>query len=475
MSREKIKADLAVIGAGAAGLVTSAGAAMLGRKVVLFEAGEMGGDCLNYGCVPSKAILTAAHKAHDIRQAHKWGVEAGEPVIDFAKVRETISAAITAIEPNDSQERFEGMGVRVIREYARFEGERTVGSDSVEVTAKRIVIASGTRARVPGIAGLEDVPYLTNETIWSLPALPTHLLVLGAGPIGMELGQAFRRLGSHVTIVEAADKPLGRLDPEHAELATDSLKADGVAFKLGAKAKSVSQDGSGAIELRLEGGETVSGSHLLVAIGREPVFDGMDLDKAGVETNAFGVITDDKLRTTNKRVYAAGDIAGKGALTHLAGWHGSVIVRNLYFGVPTKQSSQPIPQTVYTDPPLASVGLSEAAARERFGDKITVSSFGFDDNDRAIAEGDTRGGVKIIVGKGGKVLGAHAAGARADDILQIAQGVMASGGTVRDLTSPVPAYPTRGEVFKRAAGKYYEPTVFGSFARTWSAILTAFH
>ena len=290
----------------------------------------------------------------------------------------------------------------------------------------------------------------------------------------MELGQAFRRLGSDVTIVEASE-PLGRLEPEHAALAVDALKADGVAFKLGATAQSVAQDESGAITLTLESGETISGSHLLVAVGREPIFDGLDLDKAGVEINAFGIVTDDKLRTTNKRIYAAGDIAGKGALTHLAGWHGSVIVRNLYFGVPTRQSSQPVPQTVYTDPPLASVGLSEADAREQFGDKITVSSFDFDDNDRAIAEGDTRGGVKIIIGKGGKVLGAHAAGARADDILQIAQGVMASGGTVRDLTSPVPAYPTRGEVFKRAAGQYYEPAVFGPFARTWSSILTAFH
>jgi pyruvate/2-oxoglutarate dehydrogenase complex dihydrolipoamide dehydrogenase (E3) component len=474
MSREKIKADLAVIGAGAGGLVTSAGAAMLGRKVVLFEAGEMGGDCLNYGCVPSKAILTAAHKAHDIREAHKWGIKAGDPVIDFAKVRETIQAAITAIEPNDSQERFEGLGVRVIREFARFEGERTIGSDSVEVTAKRIVIATGTRARVPGITGIKDVPYLTNETIWSLQDLPEHLLILGAGPIGMELGQAFRRLGAKVTIVEAG-QPLGRLEPEHGELAIESLKADGVNFQLGAMAQSVAKGEDGSITLTLEGGETVTGSHLLVAAGREPIFDGLDLDKAGVETNAFGVVTDDKLRTTNKRIYAAGDIAGKGQLTHLAGWHGSVIVRNLYFGVPTKQSSQPIPQTVYTDPPLASVGLSEAAAREQFGDKITVAEFGFDDNDRAIAEGDTRGGVKLIIGKGGKVLGAHAAGGRADDILQIAQGVMASGGTVRDLTSPVPAYPTRGEVFKRAAGKYYEPTVFGPFAKAWSRILTAFH
>ncbi len=473
MSREKIKADLAVIGAGSAGLVTSAGAAMLGRKVVLFEPGAMGGDCLNYGCVPSKAILTAAHKAHEIRHAHKWGIATSEPVIDFAKVRDSINAAITAIEPNDSQERFEGLGVRVIREYAKFEGERTVGSDSVEVTAKRIVIASGGRARVPNIQGLADAPYLTNETIWSLQELPKHLIILGAGPIGVELGQAFRRLGSEVTIIEAG-QPLARLEPEHKDLVVESLRADGVNLVVGAKAQGVTH-GEGKIAVSTSLGETVEGSHLLVAVGRQPNVEGLELETAGVETDAGGIVTDDKLRTTNKRIYAAGDIAGKGQLTHLAGWHGSVIVRNLYFGLPTKQSSQPIPQTVYTDPAIASVGLSEAAAREQFGDKIAIAKFGFDDNDRAIAEGDTRGGVKLIIGKGGKVLGAHAAGGRADDILQIAQGVMATGGTVRDLTSVVPAYPTRGEVFKRAAGKYYEPTVFGPVAKTWSAILTAFH
>lgn len=473
MSRELIKADLAVIGAGSAGLVTSAGAAMLGRKVVLFEPGAMGGDCLNYGCVPSKAILTAAHKAHEIRSAGKWGITAGEPEIDFAKVREHIQAAITAIEPNDSQMRFENLGVRVVREYARFESDRVVGSDSVQVTAKRIVVATGGRARVPNIQGLADAPYLTNETIWKLEALPRHLIILGAGPIGSELGQAFRRLGSDVTIIEAG-QPLARLDPDHRDLVVESLKSDGVRLVVGARAQAVAH-APGRIAVKTSLGETIEGSHLLVAIGRQPNIEGLELETAGVETDAGGIVTDDKLRTTNKRVYAAGDIAGKGQLTHLAGWHGSVIVRNLYFGLPTKQSSQPIPQTVYTDPPLASIGLSEDVAREKYGDKVTVSKFNFDDNDRAIAEGDTRGGVKLIIGKGGKILGAHAAGARADDILQIAQGVMATGGTVRDLTSPVPAYPTRGEVFKRAAGKYYEPKVFGTAARVWSAILTAFH
>lgn len=473
MSRRTLKADIAIIGAGAAGLVTAAGAASLGRKVVLFEAGKMGGDCLNYGCVPSKAILTAAHKAHSVREAGRWGIDAELKRVDFARVRETIAEAIAAIEPNDSQARFEGLGVTVVRERARFAGPRTLESDTVRVTAKRIVIASGTRARIPGIGGLKDLPYLTNETIWSLEALPEHLIILGAGPIGTELGQAFARLGSTVTIIEAGT-PLSRFEPDHAALATAALQADGVTLLLGQAAVRAS-GGPGAIELTLADGARVSGTHLLVAAGREPVLDGLNLEAAGVETDERGLIVDDRLRTTNTRVLAAGDIAGKGGLTHLAGWHGSVIIRNLYFGLPTAQSSQPIPQAVYTDPPLAGVGLTEAEARGLHGDAARVSSWPFSENDRAIAEGDVRGGVKLVIGKGAKLLGAHAAGARADDLIQIAGTVMARGGTVRDLTSAVAPYPTRGEVFKRAAGKYYEPTVFGPFARMLARILTAFH
>ena len=473
MSRERIRADLAIIGAGAAGLVTASGAAQLGRKVVLFEAGEMGGDCLNYGCVPSKAILTAAHKVHAIREASKYGITVGEPSVDFAKVRETIQTAITTIEPNDSQERFEGFGVKVVREYARFENEDTIVSDSVEVKAKRIVVATGTRAFIPPIDGLSAAPYLTNETIWSLETLPEHLIVLGAGPIGSELGQAFRRLGSDVTIIEAG-VPLARFESEHAAWVTDALMSDGVSLHAGLSATKVSHDDTG-VTVTLSDGQSVTGSHILVATGRKPVLDGLNLEAAGVETDARGIVCDDRLRTSNKRVLAAGDIAGKGGLTHLAGWHGSVILRNLYYGLSTGQSSQPIPGAVYTDPPIAQVGLTEAQARAEHGDKIKVARWGFDDNDRAIAESDVRGGVKLILGKGGKVLGAHAAGARADDLIQIAGGVMARGGTVRDLTSPVAPYPTRGEIFKRAAGSYYEPVVFGSMAKLLASVLSAFH
>ncbi|KPP81575.1 MAG: mercuric reductase [Oceanicaulis sp. HLUCCA04] len=473
MSRESIKADLCIIGAGAAGLVTAAGAASLNRKVVLFEAGEMGGDCLNYGCVPSKAILSAAHAAHNVRSAAKLGVMAGEPQIDFAAIMAHVRKAIADIEPNDSQERFEGLGVRVIREWARFTSPGTVESDTVSVKAKRFVIASGTRARIPSITGLKELPYLTNETIWQLDALPAHLFILGAGPIGCELGQAFTRLGSQVTIVEAG-KALGAFEPDHVQILRDALASDGVRLIEGIGVERFSGE-AGAITAHLAGGETITASHVLVAAGREPVTGTLGLDAAGVEADARGIVCDDRLRTANKRVYAAGDIAGKGALTHLAGWHGSVILRNLYYGVPTKQSSNPIPGCVYTSPGLAQIGLTESRAREQHGDKVSVIDWPFHDNDRAIAEGDTAGAVKLVLGKGGKLLGVHVAGARADDIAALAAVTMAKGGSVRDLTSPVLAYPTRGEALKRAAGKHFEPVVFGPFAKAWAGLLSALH
>lgn len=473
MTRKTLKTDLAIIGAGAAGLVTAAGAAMLGRKVVLFEDGLMGGDCLNYGCVPSKAILTAAHVADTIRHADQYGISSSDPQIDFSKVMDHVRSGISAIEPNDSQERFEGMGVTVIRERAHFTGPDEIQSEGYCVRAKRYVVATGTKAFIPPIPGLNESPYLTNETIWDLKSLPEHLIILGGGPIGCELGQAFARLGSKITLVEAA-RLLGRMDTDHADLVRESLIADGVDVVESQKAARI-ETVDGGITVELESGRQIKGSHLLAAMGRTPVTDGLGLDAAGIETNAAGIITDDKLRTTNKKIFAAGDIAGKGQLTHLAGWHGSVIVRNLYFGLPTKQSSSVIPAAVYTDPVIASAGLTEADARDQHGGSIKIAHWGFDDNDRALSEGRARGGVKLVIGKGGKLLGAHAAGDRADDLIQIPAAVIQRGGKVSELTSVVAPYPTRGEIWKRAAGSYYEPIVFGPFAKFWAGLLTRFH
>ncbi len=473
MSHDTIKADLCVIGAGAAGLVTAAGAAMLGRKVVLFEASEMGGDCLNYGCVPSKALLSAAHAAHTVRTAARLGVNAGEPVIDFAAIMAHVRAAIAAIEPNDSQERFEGLGVRVIRERARFISPDTVESASAVVKAKRFVIATGTSPRIPALKGLSTIPYLTSETLWQLTELPRHLFILGAGPIGCEMGQAFARLGAQVTIVEG-HRLLSTFEPEHSEAVKLALAADGVRLIEGIGIEQFAGT-SGDLTITLPGGEEIKASHVLVATGREAFVEELGLEAAGIHGNTLGISCDDRLRTDNRRVYAAGDIAGKGALTHLAGWHGSVILRNLYYGLATRQSSNPIPACVYTSPGLARIGLTTEQARKTHGSAASVTDWPFADNDRAIAEGDTAGSVRLVTGKGGKLLGVHVAGSRADDIITYAAIVMSKGGTIRDLTGPVLAYPTRTEAMKRAAGKHFEPVVFGPFAKALAGLLSALH
>ena len=312
-----IPADIAIIGAGSGGLSVAAGAAQLGLKVVLFEKGEMGGDCLNYGCVPSKALIAAASAAHAARSGGSLGVTAGPVEVDFARVMAHVHETIRTIAPVDSQERFEGLGVQVVREAARFVDARTIASDSVRVAARKFVIATGSRASVPPIPGLETTPYLTNETVFELTALPERLIILGGGPIGVELGQAFRRLGSEVVIVEAEDI-LGREDPEAAGVVRRQLLADGVEILPGARALRV--EPGPVVVVQSEGREVrVSGSHLLVSVGRTPSLEGLNLEAAGIAYDRQGVRTDRSLLTTNRRVFAIGDAAGRGQFTHLAG------------------------------------------------------------------------------------------------------------------------------------------------------------
>lgn len=467
--KRPVKADLAVIGAGSGGLSIAAGAAQLGLEVVLFERGEMGGDCLNYGCVPSKALIAAADAAAGVREAARLGVHADEPRIDFAAVMAHVRGAIATIAPHDSQERFEGLGVQVVRETARFAGPRTVESESVSVTARKVVIATGSRARVPPIPGLADVPYLTNESVFELDSLPEHLLVLGGGPIGLELGQAFRRLGAAVTVVEAMEL-LGRDDREHAAEVVRQLEMDGVAIVRGKAARVESGP-----TLVLEDGRRLSGSHLLVAVGRESEFDQLNLEAAGVERDARGGLkTDAQLRTTNKAVFAVGDAAGRGQFTHLAGAHASLFVRRALFAAPVNADNLVVPRVTYTDPELAAVGLTEAEARARYGDKVTVQSAPFSGNDRAIAEGDVRGGGKLILGPGGRVLGASLVGRHAGDHIHIWTLAIGAGVKLSAVASMIAPYPTRGEINKRLAGAHFTPTLFAPRTRRLVSVLKRF-
>ncbi len=452
--------DVCVIGAGSGGLSVAAGAAQLGVRVVLIERGAMGGDCLNTGCVPSKALLAAAHAAQGVRDAAALGVTAGPPQVDFAAVQRHVHGTIASIAPHDSQERFEGLGVTVLRVPARFLDPRTVDADGTRVRAKRFVLATGSRPAVPDLPGLDGVPFLTNETIFTLTELPRHLVVLGGGPIGCELAQAFRRLGAEVTVL-ARSRLLPREDADLSAVVAARLRAEGVDVR---EHVSVSAVGPG-ITLALSHGGPLTGSHLLVATGRQPTVEGLGLDVAGVAVEKAGVRVDHRLRTTNRRIYAVGDVAGLGQFTHLAGYHASRVVQAMLFRLPLGRTGAAIPRVTYTDPELAQVGLTEAQARAAHGDGVRVLTAPLADNDRARCEGRTDGLLKVVTTRRGRVLGAGVVGAQAGDLL--APWILAVDGAVslRALAGMVAPYPTRGEVTKRAAGAYYKESLFSDRTR----------
>ena len=464
-----IKADFAVVGAGSAGLSFASGAAQLGCSVVLFEQADMGGDCLNTGCVPSKALLAAAHAAHEARAAARFGVHTGALTVDFPAVMAHVHGAIAAIAPHDSQERFESLGVQVVREHARFTDARTLESDSVRVRFRRAVLATGSRPTTPPIDGLDRTPHYTHETIFGLQALPEHLVVLGGGPIGAELGQAFARLGSRVTIVEATE-PLGREDPDLKTVVLDSLRADGVEIRTGASVVSA-EPTAGGVALNLFGAARLEGSHLLVAAGRAPNVEDLGLEAAGIAYDKRGLTVDKALRTTNRAVYAAGDVTGRPAFTHAAGAHAAMLIRKLLFAQRGDVESLAVPRVTYTDPPLAAAGLTETEAREQLGDGIKVITVPFAKNDRAIAEGDTRGFGKLIADPKGRIVGVGLVGAAADDMIAPWVLAMAHKLGLRKMAGWIPPYPTRSEVNRGLASAYYTPVLFSPRTRRLVSLL----
>jgi pyruvate/2-oxoglutarate dehydrogenase complex dihydrolipoamide dehydrogenase (E3) component len=448
--------DICIIGAGSGGLSVAAAAAAFGVSVVLVEKREMGGDCLNYGCVPSKALIAAARQAHLMRHGEKFGMGSVEPEIDFRKVNGHVHDVIAAIAPNDSVGRFTALGVHVINAEARFKDARTVVAGDVEIRARRFVVATGSSPLIPQIEGLDGVDYLTNESIFDLTRRPGHLVVIGGGAIGMELAQAHRRLGSQVTVVEAA-RPLGMADPELAALVLRRIRAEGVEVHEGTTVVKVERRGKSGVRVHVEGEagrRTIDGTHLLVATGRSANVSGLDLEKAGVEYDAKGLKVTDGLRTTNRRVYAVGDVAGSLQFTHVANYHAGLVIRALLFRLPVRRRPGAIPWAVFTDPELAHVGMSEAEAVAA-GKKVSILRWPYAENDRAQAERRTEGHIKIVAGARGRILGVTIVGANAAEMINMWALAVSKGLLLSDVAGYVAPYPTMSEIGKRAAITYF--------------------
>jgi pyruvate/2-oxoglutarate dehydrogenase complex dihydrolipoamide dehydrogenase (E3) component len=463
--------DLAVIGAGAAGLSVTAVAAQLGLRVALIERDRMGGDCLNFGCVPSKALLAAAHAAEAARGAGRLGLRLPDPVIDWQAVREHVHGVIATIEPMDSEARFHALGATVLRGEARFAAMDTLAVDGRRITARRIVIAAGSTATVPPIPGIDGVPYLTNATLFDLTERPDHLLILGGGPIGLEMADAFAGLGCRVTVVEAATIA-GRDDPELVAGLRTAMSVRGVTMLEETKVATVEPGPT----LVLDDGRRITGSHLLVAVGRRPSLQALDLPSGNVRTGAGGIATDRGLRSlTNRRVYAVGDIVdpqgiGPRAFTHVGTYHAGIVVRRALFRLPARIDYAALPRVIYTDPELAQVGMTEAEARAA-GQQVSILRWPLSDNDRAVAERDSAGLVKLVVARS-RVIGAGILAPNAGEMIGLWGLAIAQRVKLSVLASLIIPYPTRSEAARRAATGFFAPRLFAARTKLLVRLLT---
>ncbi len=449
--------DICVIGAGSGGLSVAAAAAAFGVDVVLIEKGKMGGDCLNYGCIPSKAIIAAGKAAATFRSSEKFGVGVQEPEIDFPKVNDHVHDVIATIAPHDSVERFQGLGVDVIKGAGEFIAADTVKVGERLIKARRFVIATGSIAALPPIPGIENTPYLTNENLFKLKERPDHLIIIGAGPIGMEMAQAHRRLGSRVTVIEAL-RPLAVTDPAHAAQVIQMMEAEGVEILANTKVRSVERTYGGVkvtVKVDDEAEGTVEGTHLLIAAGRAPNVSSLGLEAAGIEYSHKGIEADGGLRTTNRRVYAIGDVVGGAQFTHVAGAHASLVIRSILFRMPINHNRITMPAVIYTEPEIGQVGLSEQQAREQLGDKLKVLTAEFSGNDRALAEGKGKGQVKLLTNGKGKLVGASVVGPGAGEQIGLLALMISQKLKVGALLDVVFPYPTLNEAIRRAALTYY--------------------
>ncbi|MCK4834574.1 MAG: FAD-dependent oxidoreductase [Gammaproteobacteria bacterium] len=459
--------DLVVIGGGAGGLVVASVAAQLGLDVVLINKEEaMGGDCLHYGCVPSKALLKSASVAHVMRNADRWGLPAVETEINMQAVNQAIKKAIDTIQEHDSRERFEALGCEVITGEARFIAASTVEVGDKTFDAKRFVVATGSYAWIPPIKGLRQVGFLTNEDMFSLPELPKNMIVLGGGPIGVEMAQAYSRLGTEVTVVELAPRLLPRMDEDASDILAGVLSSEGVSLVLDNEVIEVSET-DGLKQVTLKDGATIQAEALLVAIGRRPVVDTLGLEKANIEYDASGIKVNRKMRTSNKNIYACGDVTGEMPLTHVAELQAGIIIANMMFRMPKKINYDVIPAVVYTEPEVAQVGISiEQCAGLPGGE---VYQFEIDQLDRAVTDNNKIGVAKILTEKG-RIVGAHIIAPHAGEMIHELALAIQEKMKVSKVTSLVHAYPSYSQLNKRLAGQYYKDRLFSPFTKKMVAL-----
>ena len=460
--------DVIVIGAGAAGLTAAGGCARLGLRVALIERDRMGGECLNTGCVPSKALLAAARRAHAMR-GDAMGVSSAGAKVNFAGVRAHVHEAIAAIAPHDSVDRFTAWGVEVVHGDACFTGARTVRVGDRVLSAPRIVVATGSRPAVPDIPGLASVPYLTNETLFGLEELPRHLIVLGAGAIGIEMAQAFRRLGSEVTVLERGT-PLPQHDVDAAAVVLGQLALEGVVLRAEAAVVSAGM-AEGGVQVVLADGGTVLGSHLLIAAGRRAALDGLGLEAAGIRASPEGIEVDRRRRTSNPHVLAIGDCRVGPRLTHAAGYEGSLAVKAVGFGLPAGVDYEAPPAVIYTDPELAQLGLTEMEAWRRYK-RVRVVQEAFADNDRSVADGTAAGFARVVLA-GRRIVGVTVVGAGAGELLLPWSLAMRGKASTWAMAGAIVAYPTRSDITKALGFAAWDVMLFGRAARAWARGLAA--
>lgn len=466
--------DIIIIGAGAAGLSAAAGMAQLGMKTALIEKGRMGGDCLYYGCVPSKTLIKTARVRKLAQHAELYGLPSSDlPNVDAGAVMRHVQQVITSLEPHDSPERFRELGVEIFLQGGHFIGETEVAlDDGTVLSAPHIIISTGSSPRVPDIPGLLEIDYLTNKDVFSLTAFPKSLITLGGGPIGVELSQALARLGVQVTIIHNSSHILPREDTDMAMIIQQQLQDDGITLIHQADIAAAGMlDGMKRVTYRVGGKEhTVSGEEILVALGRQGNTEGLNLEAAGVKTEQGFIPVDSKLRTNRKHVLALGDINGKFLFTHTAGAESSFAVRTLALHLPGNFSYDHTPWTTYTDPELASVGLNEKRAREK-GISYTVHTAEIGEIDRANAEGETAGKIKILIDRKERIIGTQIASVHAGELITPSLFAVRDRWKLTKMLSPVYPYPTFGEIHKKSAGSFAAPKLFNDKVRRYLRFL----